>query len=168
MSPAGEAWLLIAATTIAVVGMTIVEPPLPRLMWNASASAPIGLCRIEPGAKLLRGDMVLASLPRRIRQLAGQRHYLPSAVPAVKQIAALGGDRVCAARGRIGINGRMVARQLARDGAGRALPRWDGCRTLGESELFFLNDAPESFDGRYFGMSERSDVIGRAGLLWPR
>jgi type IV secretory pathway protease TraF len=29
-------------------------------------------------------------------------------------------------------------------------------------------DAPASFDGRYFGVTEGRDIVGKARLLWAR
>ena len=44
---------------------------------------------------------------------------------------------------------------------------WSGCRTLRDGELFVLNaDVPASLDGRYFGPSLVSSVIGRAVPVW--
>ncbi|MCJ2182390.1 hypothetical protein MTR62_06700 [Novosphingobium sp. 1949] len=37
---------------MAALGLTIAQPPLPRLVWNASASAPIGLYAVSPGTAL--------------------------------------------------------------------------------------------------------------------
>lgn len=146
---------------------TIPAPPLPRLLWNASASAPVGLWRIAPGTAIVRGDMVAARTPARVRALAAQRHYLPASVPLVKRVVAIAGDRVCAAGPLIAINGRLVARRRAADTHGRRLPWWSGCRTLGDSMLFLLMaGAPDSFDGRYFGASAATDVIGKAIPLW--
>ena len=56
----------------------------------------------------------------------------------------------------------------ARDRAGRLMPWWRGCTTLDRGALLLLNDPPASFDGRYFGPSRRTDVIGRATPLWLR
>ena len=42
-----------------VLGSAIL-PPTPRLLWNASASAPIGLYQVSPGAPVMTGDMVVA------------------------------------------------------------------------------------------------------------
>jgi type IV secretory pathway protease TraF len=40
---------------------------------------------------------------------------------------------------------------------------------LGEGELFLLTgESSDSFDGRYFGVSKQSDIIGKATLLWAR
>ena len=87
--------------------------PAPRLVWNVSASAPIGLYRVLPG-KPVRGDLVLVQAPGSLRQLAADRGYLPSNVPLVKRIVAAGDDVVCAAGDAISINGRVVAERLAR------------------------------------------------------
>lgn len=150
-----------------VIGSAIL-PPAPRLVWNASASAPIGLYLVAPGATPRRGDMVIAWAPERFRRLAAERHYLPLGVPLVKRVAAQSGQRVCAAGPDILIDGKRVATRRAVDGRGRAMPAWQGCYRLRGGELFLLNPDPASFDGRYFGVTERDDVIGTARLLWRR
>jgi conjugative transfer signal peptidase TraF len=138
-------------------------------VWNASASAPLGLYAVSSPDILRRGDMVVVRLPKAARMLAATRHYLPANVPAVKRIVATVGDRVCARGGTVRIAGRMVVRRLARDRLGRPLPAWDGCRRLASGELFLaMAGEPASFDSRYFGPVERGNVIGRAHLLWRR
>lgn len=67
--------------------------PAPRLVWNASASAPVGLWRIDPHARLHTGDMVLARSPRSVRTMAAKRRYLPANVPLLKRIATHGAVR---------------------------------------------------------------------------
>ncbi|WP_298672616.1 S26 family signal peptidase [uncultured Sphingomonas sp.] len=158
-----------AVTTLgcACVAATIIAPPLPRLVWNASASAPIGLYRIVPGARIARGDMVVARMPQRSLMLAARRHYIPANVPLVKRVAARAGDRICAAGATITMNGNPLATRRAVDMRGRPLPWWNGCRTLGHGALLLLMaDTPDSFDGRYFGPTPAADVIGKATFLW--
>ena len=58
-----------------ILGLTILFPPRPRLIWNASASAPVGLYRVVPGAHLVRGDMVIAWAPYPARLLAAPRQF---------------------------------------------------------------------------------------------
>ncbi|WP_245942260.1 S26 family signal peptidase [Sphingomonas gilva] len=148
---------------------TIAVPPRPLLVWNASASAPIGLYAVRSADALATGDMVIARLPEPSRQLAARRHYLPANVPLVKRVAAQSGDTICALGTRIFVNGRRVAKRLAADGVGRPMPGWSGCVTLREGALFLLmTDSPASFDGRYFGPTEYRDIIGKATLLWAR
>ena len=144
-------------------------PPLPRLVWNASASAPIGLYAVSPGAVLKRGDMVIAWPPVEARQLAASRHYLPSNVPLVKRIAGVVGDTICAIDRVVTVNGRPVAVRRASDAAGRPLPAWQGCIRLAPGMLFLLmTETPDSFDGRYFGPTLAQDAIGKATPLWVR
>lgn len=145
-----------------------VYGPAPRLVWNASPSAPIGLYWVWPGDAPARGEMAIAWAPQRWRTLAAERHYIPVNVPLVKRVAALRGDLACASGPRVWVNGMPVATRLARDPSGRPLPWWEGCRRLGPSEYLLLMDAPGSFDGRYFGISTRADLVGRARLLWRR
>lgn len=161
---------LLVALGAAGLGLTIAFPPAPRLVWNASASAPLGLYRVEPGAPVDAGDMVVARLPDAARTFAAQRRYLPSNVPLVKRVAAASGARVCALGPDIFIDGRYAATRLDLDAHGRPLPWWHGCRTLGEDEvLLLMGESPGSFDGRYFGPSARSHIVGKARLLWsPR
>jgi len=138
------------------------------LVWNASASAPVGLYRLQAGEAVRRGDMVVAWAPEPARSLAAQRHYLPANVPLVKRVAAAAGDRVCAAAGVVSIDGRTVAKRRGSDFSGRPMPWWSGCRELRRDEYFLLMDSPASFDGRYFGVTRGDDVLGRAELLWAR
>lgn len=142
--------------------------PSPRLIWNVSASAPIGLWRIHPEMPLRTGDMVLAHTPSSVRKLAADRHYIPANVPLLKRIAARTGDDVCVLGSRIFVNGDPVAARLRHDRAGRPLPWWEGCERLGRGRLLLLMDRPDSFDGRYFGPVGRDAIIGKATPLWLR
>lgn len=148
--------------------LSAVFPPSPRLVWNASASMAVGLYRVSPGARIEPGDLVIAWAPPPYRQLAARRHYLPLDVPLVKRIAAAAGDEVCALGPHIFIDGRPVADRRAVDGAGRPMPLWNGCTRLHGRQLFLLAADPASFDGRYFGISEGGDIVGKATLLWAR
>jgi conjugative transfer signal peptidase TraF len=142
--------------------------PSPLLVWNVSASAPKGLYAVLPPAALGRGTAVVARVPESVRGLAAHRRYLPANVPLVKRIAAVPGDRVCAPEAWIYVGTRAVARRQARDAAGRPMPWWRGCRQLRAGEYLLLMPAAASFDGRYFGPVERSDILGKAAPLWVR
>lgn len=148
---------------------TIAVNPAPRLVWNASASAPVGLYSNRPSAPIARGDMVIARVPEAMRAMAAARGYIPAEVPLVKRVAAVPGDTVCALGQEILLNGRQVGERLLVDGAGRDLPQWQGCARLADDQLFLMMPATAtSFDGRYFGLSKASDIAGRASALWTR
>ena len=157
------------AAGIGCLGLTVALPPVPRLVWNASASAPIGLYAVSPSAALQRGDMVIAWPPAQARQLAARRHYLPSNVPLVKRVVGMAGDRICAVDRVVTLNGRPVAIRRAADAEGRDLPAWQGCIRLRPGMVFLLmTETPNSFDGRYFGATLAQDIIGKATPLWLR
>ena len=150
----------------ALIG-TIAHPPKVRLLWNASASAPIGLYLIKPDRALEVGDMVAAQAPDGARQLAATRGYVPAGVPLVKGIAATKGSEVCAVQAHILVDGRTVAHRRKHDAHGREMPWWTGCRRLQPGDVLLLNRAVESFDSRYFGPVKRAAILGKAVLIWP-
>lgn len=157
---------------LALIGVSaaldLLVRPAPRLIWNASASAPIGLWRVDPHARFRTGDMVLVRTPESVRRLAAARHYLPANVPLLKRIAARDGDDVCALGDAIFVNGTWVANRRIADKRGRPLPWWSGCELLRGGRVLLLMDAPDSFDGRYFGPVDEASVIGKAVPLWLR
>lgn len=155
------------ASAVCVAPMAVT--PAPRLVWNASASAPPGLYVVAPHVPVHSGDMVIANPPPAARRLAAERRYLPEDVPLVKRIAAGPGDVVCATGTEIHIDGRLAARRLFTDPRGRTLPWWTGCeRLVAGRYLLLMTAVPTSFDGRYFGPTSARDIIGRAWLLWRR
>lgn len=160
--------VLAAAASIAAIA-TLALPPRALLLWNASASAPIGLYRVGTAARLRPSDWVIAEIPAAARTLAARRGYLPANVPAVKRVAAVAGDTVCAIGPVVSINGVRVAERRRRDALGRRLPWWEGCATVGPRQVFLLTaEVPGSFDGRYFGPSALDDILGRAHPLCAR
>lgn len=151
---------------LGLIGFTVFADPSPRLVWNASASAPIGLYFVGLDAPV-RDDLVLAHAPESVAQFADERRYLPPSVPLVKHLAALSDEHVCAFDEVIVIGGEIVARRLKTDRQGRPLPWWKACRRLSENEVFLLGgNASNSFDSRYFGPVPAANVIGRLVPLW--
>lgn len=158
----------VAAFTMTALVVSMLWKPRPLLVWNASASAPVGLYAVSSPDHVRPGEMVIAWTPEPARSLAAERRYLPSNVPLVKRVGAVAGDRVCAIGEAIWVNGRHVGARRDADGQGRPMPEWTGCRDLAEGDYFLLMESPDSFDGRYFGVTRREDLVGRAVLLWAR
>ncbi|HEY7810923.1 MAG TPA: S26 family signal peptidase [Allosphingosinicella sp.] len=158
----------IAALTVSALVVTIFWRPRPLLVWNASASMPVGLYAVAPPIEVRAGEMVIARIPEQARSLAADRGYLPLNVALVKRVGAARGDRVCAVGEAIWVNGRHVAARREADGRGRRMPWWTDCRDLGDGEYLLLTENALSFDGRYFGITRKEDLLGRAVLLWAR
>jgi len=152
---------LIAATAA-------VEMPT-RLVWNASASVPIGLYAVRPDDRYRPGVIVLAEPPEPLATFLADGGYLPRGVPLLKRIEAVSGQTVCRHGHAVTVDGERRAEARERDRLGRRLPVWSGCREIADGELFLLNvGAPGSLDGRYFGPIPLSNVVGRAVPLLVR
>ncbi len=137
----------VATSVIAV--STWVDAPT-KLIWNASASTPIGLYSVEPIATFLADG-----------------GYLPRDTPLLKRVLGLPGQTVCRMGVHITVDTVEVGTALQRDRIGRPLPVWQGCRVIAGGEIFLMNwEVPDSLDGRYFGPIPASSIIGRAVPLW--
>lgn len=158
----------LAAAVVALALLAGAALPWPTLLvYNPSASAPRGWYLRRPVRALRSGMTVLARLPLAVAALADRRGYLPSRVPVLKRVAALAPQRVCVRDGIVRIDGHAVATVRTRDGAGRPLVAWPGCRALRPDEVFLLSgDSAASFDGRYFGPVSRGSVFGETVPLW--
>ena len=169
MSRDGAARILsLGAVTLGMLALsgTAIIPKL--LAWNASPSLREGLYLVEPWARPATGELALARVPSRARELAARRRYVPADVPLIKPVAAGEGDFVCGNGRAITINGRRAATRFRNDPGGRRMVWWSGCRKLGRGSLLLLAQAQRSFDGRYFGVSGSDEILGRALLLWGR
>lgn len=155
-----------AAALAALLAPAVHRPEL-RLVWNASASVPLGLYRIESGARPDIGELVAVRPSPALTRFMAERRYVEANALLVKPIAAKAGATVCRFDVRVTIDGRDVATALVRDRVGRSLPRWSGCRRLGSDQLFLIAPATAaSFDSRYFGAVRATRIIGRAIPLW--
>jgi conjugative transfer signal peptidase TraF len=151
------------------VALTSVFHPAPKLLWNASASVPIGLYAVRRALPLHVGELVVVTPPEPLAQFFAARRYLPLGVPLVKHILALPGQTVCRTGRAITVDDAIVGEALEHDRFGRALPHWQGCRALAPGEVFVMNTVPpDSLDGRYFGALPLTTIIGRADPIWTR
>lgn len=159
--------LLVGAVVVgaALAALSLV-PHLPVLLWNATASAPLGFYRLTPAGDPQVGDWVASRPPQPLAVWLAAGGYLPTHVPLLKRVAAVAGQRICRRGDRILIDGRLAARALARDHHGVALPSWCGCRVLADGAVFLLNAPADSLDGRYFGATDTTELLGRAKPLW--
>lgn len=160
----------VVAPIFAVLFITVaLLNPLPRLIWNASASVPVGFYAVRNSDGLKVGELVAVAPPERVAAFLDRGGYLPRNVPLLKHVAALPGQAICRTGTRISIDRQSVGDARERDSRGRLLPVWQGCRMLRDGEIFLMNAAvPDSLDGRYFGPFPASTVLGRAVPLLTR
>lgn len=159
----------LAVTALAALGVaatSAVETP-PKLIWNATASAPIGFYTVEPADALDVPELVVVMPPKPLAGFMVGRGYVGRGIPLLKRVLGLPGQRVCRTGSTVTVDGIEMGEALERDRIGRELPVWHGCRVIGDGQIFLMNwDVSDSLDGRYFGPIPASSVIGRAVPLW--
>ena len=161
-------WKTLATMLIATSAVALSGPAAhPSLIWNASASVPIGLYRVQPDPRPRVREIVVVRPPEDLVWFLAEGGYLPRGVPLLKHVAALGGQRVCRVGAAVSVDGAPLGDALARDHRGRPLPTWSGCVVLTDAQVFLMNpDRLDSLDGRYFGPLDRSTIVGRAEPVW--
>ncbi|WP_413874631.1 S26 family signal peptidase [Albidovulum sp.] len=155
----------VMVTVAATLGIAIAGfvPTAPRLLWNASASVPIGFYTVAPADRIEILDLVAVMPPEPFASFMVERGYIARDVPLLKRVLGLPGQRVCRAGRAITVDGVPLGEARDRDSHGRDLPVWQGCRTIAEGEAFLMNpDVGDSLDGRYFGPFPASEMIGHA------
>lgn len=154
------------AGAAALIAPIILEPA-PLYVWNASESVPIGLYRLQLSDKLFVTELVAVQPPEPLATFLDLNGYLPAGLPMLKRVLALPGQTVCRSGLTVSVDAIEMGGAQDRDGRGRPLPKWQGCRVVSESELFVMNwQSTNSLDGRYFGFLPSSAVIGRALPVW--
>lgn len=115
----------VMTTYFCVLGIGIASfLPVPlRLVWNASASVPIGLYGLEPPRGLRVGDLVAVAPSRHLADFMTERGYLGRGVPLMKHVSALPGWTVCRLRTTITVDG------VARGGRSIATAKGADCRS---------------------------------------
>ena len=131
-----------------------------HVTFNASASMPRGAWHITDTTQNLpkHGQILAVHAPRRARALGCVRE----GQLLLKEVVALGGERVC-------LNGGQI--HTPRGAYGEAAPKtapplaWEGCKTLPKDTLFLATPHERSCDSRYFGWVSRSSVVGKANAI---
>lgn len=156
-------YIVTAALGVATIALVSAVHFTPALIWNASASVPIGLYQIRSADRLEVADLVAVTPPERLAAFLDRRGYLPRGVPLMKRIVALPGQTACRTGDTITVDGIAMGTALRRDRLGRPLPVWHGCRSIATGDVFLMNwQRPDSLDGRYFGPLPQNSIIGRA------
>ncbi len=134
---------------------------------NTTASLPVGLYwAVSDPVEI--GSLVLFCPPQRPDfDEARRRDYIGSGFcpggygNLIKRVLAAKGDRVAMRAEGVFVNGQVVPFSASKlvDGGGLPLPRPSGVDVLlGDDEVLLMASNPKSFDGRYFGPIQRSQI----------
>ncbi len=164
----GRAQILVTALAgVGVLTLALGSTWLPLYLWNGSASVPQGLYRLQLTGHRYVPELVAVMPPEPLATFLADGNYLPRGVPMLKHVLALPGQTVCREGLTIRVDKIAMGAARERDGRGRPLPVWRGCRVVAAGELFLMNwESADSLDGRYFGPIPASAVIGRAHPVW--
>ncbi|MBI2716777.1 MAG: S26 family signal peptidase [Rhizobiales bacterium] len=164
----GRAQILVTALAgVGVLTLNLAPSWLPHYLWNASASVPLGLYRLQVTRERYVTELVAVMPPEPLATFLVEGNYLPRGVPMLKRVVALPGQTVCREGLTVLVDEIAMGAAREHDGRGRPLPVWQGCRVIAAGELFLMNwEAADSLDGRYFGPIPVSAVISRAHPVW--
>lgn len=161
--------LAIMICAIVVLAGAMVAKPSPIYIWNASESVPAGLYRLRTASTHYVSELVAIHPPEQLATYLDRNGYLPTGIPMLKRVLALPGQTVCRNGSAIAVDGIAMGEARERDRHGGALPVWEGCRVVGEGQLFLMNwRSANSLDGRYFGMMPATAIIGCAVPVWTK
>src|ERR1700690_3446496 len=153
-------WVMTTCSAALGIGLAALLHPAPRLIWNASASVPIGFYAVHPAGMLHVDELLVVTPPEPLATFLDERHYLPKGVPLLKHVLALPGQTVCRSGRTITVDGAAMGMALDRDHLPRPPPVWHGCRVIAGGDVFLMNRQPgDSLDGRYFGPLPTTGVV---------
>lgn len=161
---AQRSWPIAGLLLAAGAALTAALGDGAQVLVNVTASEPPGVYLQTTGG-VARGRLVAFAPPVVSAQVEDGR--LTRFHSFLKEVAAVGGDKVCSD----GRTARAAAGPKApvaqNDGRGRPLPHWLGCRRLEAGEVFVMSTrVRNSFDSRYFGPIPLRSVIGVYRPLW--
>ncbi len=155
------------ALGVGVTALPQTDDRPPWLVWNASASVPIGLYAVHTLIDVHAGDLVVVRPPEPLARFLADGGYLPRGVPLLKHVAAVAGQTVCRIGRSLTVDAIKIGEARERDSRNRVLPIWQGCRAIVKGDVFLMNpQSADSLDGRYFGPLPAASIVGRVIPLW--
>jgi type IV secretory pathway protease TraF len=153
--------LAVAALGIAFLAVKPFINALPLVIWNASESVPIGWYFVVKRQPKI-GEIAVIKPTDWVQIYGSTRGYLPQDVWMLKSVFASHPSIICRFGSYVFVDGKHVANAKSVDKMHRVLPVWKGCIALSPTQYFVLGRHRDSFDSRYFGPVEQSQVVGTA------
>jgi conjugative transfer signal peptidase TraF len=151
----------LAVIGLAFLAMRPIVNPVPLVIWNTSDSVPVGLYLISKRQPNI-GEIAVIKPAEWVQIYAASRGYLPEDVWLMKPLYAVNPSIFCRFGRFVFVDGKYVAKVKIADKMHRALPVWKGCKALTPNKYFVLGHHRDSFDSRYFGPVDKSQVFGTA------
>ncbi|MDD7805590.1 MAG: conjugative transfer signal peptidase TraF [Endozoicomonas sp. (ex Botrylloides leachii)] len=136
---------------------------------NNTASIPLGIYRLTE-EKPVKGDYVMFCPPKRpVFDMALKRGYIDAGFCSgqyghiMKRVLGVAGDHITVTPKAVTVNGHPIANsaQMAVDLGNSPMPVYQQPDiTLGSDQFLLMGENPISFDARYFGLINRSQING--------
>ena len=144
---------------------------------NTTPSIPLGLYRLTNEPLVKGAYVLLCPPPSPVFEMAKARGYVGAGFcPGVygqlmKRLVAAKDDEVTINVEGVAVNGQRLSlsKPIKLDGGGRPLPHYAKSWVLDSDEVLVMSDSNSgSFDGRYFGPIQRSQIEGviRPVFIW--
>ena len=165
--------MLVATSGFAAV---VAMATMAGIRINITKSYPLGIYQMTE-APVAKGAMVIFCPDNNVAvKEARSRGYVmagfcPGGTGAlIKKVFAAQNDKVEISRAGVFVNGQLLANSQpkATDSAGRILPHLETTiPALDERHVLLMSDySAKSFDARYFGLTDKSQIISAVRPLW--
>lgn len=149
---------------------TIVGMILCGMRINLTGSMPVGIYKLSRDQSLHHDDLIAVCLPKSLAQHGLKNGYLMSGgcgdsntMPVLKQLIAMPGDIVEVGLKSILVNVKTYPAKIqTHDGLGHPLKIHSqlGVKMMVNNYWIYGSASERSWDSRYYGGVERSDIIG--------
>ena len=143
---------------------------------NTTSSIPIGIYRVITADNLKGNYIIFCPDNREAFTIAYNRGYIGSGYCPnnsgylMKKVVATRGDIISSTKDGIYINNKALpfSKPKQQDGLMRTLPQWrvSDYRLKNDEVLAMSNQNEWSFDGRYFGLIQQSQIKGMVIPVW--
>lgn len=132
---------------------------------NISESLPVGIYMQTTPKQIKSGDIILF-YSETINQTAAKRGYIKPGSQLGKRVLAVGGDNLQTGEKTI-INGEVVSSKIQqKDSQKRPMEIFQFEGIVPSGKIFVLGDTPGSYDSRYYGFVNESDINKKLKPLW--
>lgn len=153
-------------TSVLVLMVSIVRYLGYGFSIQLSPSMPKGIYWVIPARSIFRGDVVIFKPSNEIDNFLLRHHWIPQSGILIKKVYGVPGDFVCKKNHEVFINHQKIAYVFDEYAPNKKLPNIPFCGKLKKDEYLLMSTrVKKSFDGRYFGIINRHNIIGKADKL---
>lgn len=156
--------------SIGILSLQVINPWLQLLIRDDESWPHHRFFLLRKGIAPERGSLVAFTMTDtyadRVKPGGIPRPYARVGLLWLKRVVGMPGDRVNVVEGVVHINGEEVAKGLKRDRLGQAIEVVSLESPVPNDAVFVALPYPRSFDSRYFGYVNMTDIIGEVIPLW--